>query len=304
MPNFDYLPKDILTSKVFLTASTMLTEITNSSHDGRNISFFTAGKEDKPTVLLACPVGISCLLLVKLIEFLHQDYFVITWESRGLPNYYADDRIEEWSPDSHAKDILTVVNALNRNVDHAISFCSGSYPLLYALANRYIHASSLCLISSPIELAELEDRTSYQEAFIPLLPRIAESGIGMAKLVRSLIKQGVRSSETGVEDTLLYINNLPFEKDEHTYRYALLHSRWINLSWQDVITKITIPTFIVHGEMDKTAHLSGAKMLAQNIKGAVLSIVNGHGHFLMYSEPSVLPNIQGFLNSVPGSFSK
>lgn len=276
----------------------LLTHETRSTQDGRRLRVFTAGRAGGPVALLVNPLGVSCLFLLNIIRALAPHYRVITWESRGLPEYYPDGvaRREEWLPETHYRDLETVLGeGPQGRAEVVIAYCSGSFLALYAAARGSVRGlQRLCLISPPLELGATGEKTLYQKAFSPLLPRIARSGPALAGLVRGIILQGASRAQPGIDGELRFLNDMPFTSDERTYRYACLHAPWRELVWSELLPSVRIPTKICHGLQDAMVHPDTVKQLAAALPDARLALYPDQGHFAVYQCPELIDEVVSF----------
>ncbi|MGK3992279.1 alpha/beta fold hydrolase [Sorangium sp. So ce1024] len=300
-PGFGYLGErerqfGIYRRASFLTAETVIAK------DGRPLTVLSAGSPEAPTVVLVNALGVSCLFLVRLAEALSRDHRVVTWETRGLPDYYPDDVAAggEWDPETHARDLGDVLAAAGRGrVDSVVSYCSGSYLTLYATARGVIAPRRVALISPPLELQAEGEKTLYQRTFPPLLTRMARSGPAMAAIVRGIMRQGARRAEDDVDEELHALNDLPFARDETTHRYARLHAPWLALPWADLLRKVAAPTAIFHGTEDEIVHPDTVAALAAAIPDAGLRLYERQGHFAVYRSEALLQDVVRFVTAGP-----
>lgn len=277
--------------------ATVLEDRTITSKDGRRLAVFTAGNTNAPAVLLVNPLGSSCLFFVKLVEALARHRRILTWEMRGLPEYYPDDvaRDREWAPETHAQDLGEVLAVVGgAPIDSVISYCSGSYLALYATAQGLLAPSRIALIGSPLEVDAGGQKTLYQKTIPPLLTRIARGGPQMAAIVRAIMRQGVQAKQTDPDYELHVINNIPFTRNEYTYRYACLHAAWQSVPWTELLAKIGVPTAIFHGTTDELVHTDTVAKLSTVIPGAGLHVYDRQGHFAVYTCDELIRDVVRF----------
>jgi pimeloyl-ACP methyl ester carboxylesterase len=275
---------------------TEFTPLSVVADDGVTLSAATAGSPRRSTIIVVSPLGASSLLVGKLMATLAQDYHVVTWESRGLPDVTACEVRDQSDllPERHGDDLLAVVRATGARVEGVAAFCSGSYLAIHAMASGLIAPRAACLASPPVDLCVAGRRTTYQETFVPLLARIARNGQGTARLVRSLLEKGSRTPSSGVDAELALINNLPFGADHLVYRYALLHAPWLEMRWRDLLPQIDTPTLVVHGAEDEMVHPDTARALVDALPTAELKIFPREGHFACYKSRALLDEVSSF----------
>lgn len=165
------------------------------SEDGVKLSVYEAGDEGKPTVVLINPLGISCLLMARMARRLANDYHVITWESRGLPDYASieENAQTDWSVARHCQDLAGILKNRGRQANAVVAYCSRANVAIYGLKNKIIDAQKLCLVSPSLEMGNLAKKTDYQRTVLPLWLKIAQDGIRTASLVRVLLGQAEKN---------------------------------------------------------------------------------------------------------------
>lgn len=82
------------------------------------------------------------------------------------------------------------------------------------------------------------------------------------------------------------INNGKFSKLSEMQRDAIRGARWT-----ERLHEITASTLVVHGEQDKVVELSGARVMAHEIKTSKLFTLPGVGHLLLAEAPKDLYRI-------------
>jgi pimeloyl-ACP methyl ester carboxylesterase len=256
------------------------------SGDGHQLAVFTVGAAHLPPVVLLNPLGVSCLFFMNLVAELQARYRIVTWETRGLPEYDHEPAAEgHWSPECHARDLVAVLEACQaRHPAAIISYCSGSYLGLFALARSIVPAPSrLVLVSPPLELSDAGERTLYQRTFPGLLARIARSGPGMGAVVRRIMLQAGQESASGVTKELHVLNSLPFATNDSIYRYACLHAAWSELPWRELLAQVRSPTRVLHAAEDPIVHTDTVRALVQALPNAELRVYPAQDHFAVYN---------------------
>lgn len=306
---FPYLTEEERRFDVTVRAS-VLEDRTITSRDGRRLAVFTAGPAgdaNVPVVLLVNPLGSSCLFFVKLVEALSRHRRVLSclsWEMRGLPDYYPDDVAadREWAPETHAQDLGEVLAiAGGARVESVISYCSGSYLALYATARGLLAPSRIALIGPPLEIGAGGQKTLYQKTIPALLTRIARGGPQMAAIVRAIMRQGVQARATAPDYELHVINNIPFTRDEYTYRYACLHAAWQAVPWTELLAKIGVPTAIFHGNTDELVHTDTVTTLSTAIPDARVHVYDRQDHFAVYTCDDLIRDVVRFATTDPAA---
>jgi 3-oxoadipate enol-lactonase len=271
--------------------------------DGRPLAAFVAGPPDAPAVLLVNPLGVPCLFFVPLIEVLARDHRVVTWETRGLPAWYPDERPDgapgAWAPEVHTADLAAVVAGTGGGVTSVVSYCSGSHVAVHAIARGALAPARVALISPPIELRADGPRTLYQRTMPPLLARVARGGPRTVGLFRALLQQGAQVPAGGIDHELHALNHLPFSSDDRTHRYASLHAAWYGTAWGELLARIAIPAAIFHGSTDEIVHPDTARALAAALPGAQMHVYDHQGHFAVATCDALIADVARFVATGP-----
>jgi 3-oxoadipate enol-lactonase len=299
---FGYLGPNERSFEAYKLSSILRPRIVTSK-DGRRLMAFEAGPETAPTVVVVNPLGTTCLLFIKVIAELARTHRVVTWESRNLPDNFPDDEApspREWEPEIQAQDMRAVLAAAGvAHVESVVAYCSASYLTLYSVAHGIIAPRRMALISPAVEVGSGRETTLYQKTIPLLLTRIARSGPKAAAVVRALLQQGAQTSPGNEDHQFSIFNNLPFRSDEHTYRYACLHSAWRPILWNELVSSITTQTAIFQGTGDDIVHPETAAALAKSISGTELRVYEQQGHFALYSCAELVHDAVRFATNTP-----
>jgi len=263
--------------------------------DGAWLTTYEAGEPGRPTVVLVNPLGISCLITTALARRLCEEHHVLTWETRGLPDYRPEAGAGggDWHPERHCRDLAAILQARGVGADWLVSYCSGANIAIYGLAHGLFTARGLCL-ASPSLAVEGGRTTDYQRVVVPLLARVARDGLRTAALVRALLQQAGRVPESGEERELSVINDLPFRSDETTHRYAQLHAPCLALDAVPLLRRVTVPTLVVHDRDDDLIHADTVTAIAAALANGTLAWSDG-GHFAIHKSRAMQDRILAFL---------
>lgn len=271
-----------------------------TTDDGVPLAVFRAGRADRPTVVLVNALGVSIVFLAKLAKRLSQDYNVVAWESRGLPDYAACDADVDFSVERTALDAACVLAQTAQPVHAVVAYCSGSNAAMYALNHRLIDAQRLCVISPSIELASVTQRTDYQRTMLPIWPKVVSGGPRFAALVRALLQKAASAGGDSSEQELSILNGLPFATSESTYRYAQLQAACLKIDWAQELAGVRQPTLVLHAEQDDIIHIETSKAVARGIANARFLNIEKSGHFGVHTSRALGDAISQFLTEVPG----
>ncbi|MFC5473502.1 alpha/beta fold hydrolase [Paraherbaspirillum soli] len=301
---FPYLSEEQKAFSLYRNA-TIFTEEIVTAEDGTPLTVYRAGDAGKPTAVLINPLGISCLFMSNLARSLAQDYHVLTWESRGLPDYAALDQThaDQWTLERHCRDLIHILKSKDCAADVIVSYCSGANIAIYGLAHGLFDTGKLCMVSPSVEMGKTVQKTVYQKTVLPLWLTIAKGGLRTAAMVRALLKNSEKTYAEPIDHELSVINNLPFQSDELLYRYAQLHAPCLELDCASLLPRLSLPTMVVQGEDDDMIHPDTATAVAAALPHSQLRWINDGGHFAIYKNLALQKQIGEFLAGSPALMS-
>ena len=236
----------------------------------------------------------SSLFLAPLARRLSRRYHVVTWETRGLPDYAAAIGELDLSVARHAGDAAQALSSLGAEPKAIIAYCSGSNVAVYGLTSDVFQAKRLCLVSPSIAVPDVEEKTDYQRTMLPIWKKVSRDGRKTAAIVRTLIQQNRMAFDGSVEAELAGLNSLPFKNDDTTLRYARMQAACQEVEWPARLERLELPCLVLHGETDDIIHAASAAV-ARLPADAELQIIPRSGHFAIFSSEVLHEKIGGFL---------
>jgi pimeloyl-ACP methyl ester carboxylesterase len=273
----------------------VFSEDTLVASDGVRLRVLEAGDPSKPTVLLVNALGVSCLFLARLARILARDYHLLSWESRGLPDYASVEGEVDLSVERHSSDAAEILAWKGREATAIVAYCAGANIAVHGIANGTLSTGRLCIVSPSMEIATAAARTHYQRTMLPIWEKMSEMGPRYAGLMRALIRQNQKPHDGTLDSELHQLNNLPFRSAETTYRYGLLQAACLKFNWTDLLGKIKIPTFVLHGAEDDLIHEETSAAVAAGVDGASFLKLPDCGHFAIYTSDILHEHIRAFL---------
>jgi pimeloyl-ACP methyl ester carboxylesterase len=270
-------------------------EETIIASDGVRLKVLEAGNPSKPTVLLVNALGVSCLFLSRLAKALAGDYHLLSWESRGLPDYASAEGEVDVSVERHSKDVTEILAHKGREAAAVVAYCAGANVAVHAIANGMLATRRLCIISPSMEIGDAAAKTNYQRTMLPIWEKMSEMGPRYASLVRALIQQNQKPHDGTLASELHQLNNLPFRSPETTYRYALLQAACLKFDWASLLGKVKMPALVMHGTEDDMIHEETSATVAAGIDGASFLKLPDCGHFAIYTSDTLHERVHAFL---------
>lgn len=303
-PDFNYLDAGVRASPLYADRL-VFRQRDVIAGDGVPLVALEAGDRRHPGILIVNALGVSALFLAPLVRILSARHHVVTWESRGLPDDRAVGDDVDLSVARHAQDAADVLAASPGRLAAVVSFCSGVNVAAAALAGGLVDAARWIVISPSMVLEKAEDcgaetdgsgggETQYQRTMLPLWRTVSRQGPRYAALVRTLLQQGRRPAADDPDAPLQALNDLPFQSDHATHRYARLQAACLDISWRPVLARLHLPTLVLHALADDLIHPDSAAAVAAAVPGALLQIVEG-GHYAIHGSASLHRAVRSFL---------
>lgn len=261
------------------------------ARDGASLNVYTAGARSAEPVIILSACGIPASLSERWIEILARDYFVLTWETRGL--FGPMEGFDSLACDvgAQARDLFAVMDHFDLAHGHLIGLCGGAVVALRAAAENSERLRSLTLCYGDFELSGAP-RTIFQQNLKAVMD-LAGAGRAEAKSIYDLFCESmVKSARPGLAHLILY----PFASAELLYRYARLNGSIMNEKIEDLLEKISRPALVITSEADHTAHPEGSRQVAARIPGAALHVEPQGDHLSFYeAAPHLTALVMGFL---------
>lgn len=261
---------------------------------------------DKPCVLFVIAYGMPIDFLQNIAATLKDKYRLLAWETRGVPsniNESMPDDLTVYRNACDGKDLLEHYGIKSANV---LGWCTGTVVSL-ELADKHPELiDHLVLMNGSYSTLDSE-KTSFETNIATALSQINDNQ-SYADIYCKLIYEGSmsnsRASDSKLIDNILYstdanllhLTSTPFQTSEKLVRYAKLATNYLSHVIPETLTNIRIPTLVVTGTDDVTAHPAGSIALSE-ILGSQATLFNhpGGDHFMILNEPSVFVKVGNFL---------
>jgi 3-oxoadipate enol-lactonase len=264
--------------------------------DGVPLRLYEAGDESRPCVVLVNPIGISCVFLLPLGALLADEFHVVTWESRGLPDYVS----ESGAPANYAlarqcRDLACILDERAASCAGIVAYCSGASLAVYGLSRRIFAARKACFVSPSLNLGGGVRKTDYQRYVLPLWPQVLRNPTTMVPIVRTLLGGTNNHFACQLDRELATINALPFKSDATIYRYAELLSPALEVDSTRDLQDIAVPALIVTSGDDEIVSDESMERVAAGLCDASLRQIARDGHFAIYKSREMQQEIKNFL---------
>ena len=263
------------------------------SFDGILLRAYAGGKKDAKVVVVVPVCGMPVQLSERWLRYLAQDYYVITWESRGLFGEIADFDALTYDVESQAKDLFAVMDHFNVGCGHVMGLCGGAVIALIASSLAPERVSTLSLWHGDYELGLNCPKTRHQQDLLMLMSMAGKNRKQATSLQKLFAQPSVLNTmRNDVAHLILY----PYASGELLFRYAKLNGSIMTANIKDRLEKVVQPTLVVTSEDDMTAHPEGSLRIADKLSNATLHVESHGNHLSLFdASPSITKLAKEFI---------
>jgi 3-oxoadipate enol-lactonase len=248
------------------------------SLDGVPINVYAAGNPNRKAVVIASVCGMPSKLCEPWIRFLARDYFVITWETRGL---FASSRFSQeldCSVEVQTADAFAAMDHFGVHKAHFMGMCGGALIALAAAARQPARVSSLSIWHGDLELGSTYTKTTHQRDLQALMSMATEKRVSSGDLHFVLCQ----SMTVNVPDDLAPLVLYPYASPELLFTYCRLNGNIMQTDATPFLSQIKQPALVVTSEDDETAHPAGSKHVAASLPHATLRVESHGNHISLF----------------------
>ena len=245
--------------------------------EGAKIVYYEHGGGE-PTIVLCHPAAYGLATFQPLLERLCQDFRVVTWDPRGtgesdpLPGpYYTRDFVE---------DLRAVVEALGHRPVIVAGFSRGARGTAH-FANQYPHLVEKLILAG----CSPANRRDPDFPFPDLVDMEFHGRISAAiavddwpAVVRAFVVQsfaGEPGCQKLIENGIKLWSQIPSETLKN---FFVLQDPGNDV--RPILSRLRMPTLVLHGEVDRIAPVEAARWLAERIPGAQFHALEGRSHLM------------------------
>ncbi len=270
------------------------------SDDGHLLQVYEIGQQNAHIVILFPAVGTSFILLSNIARYLCNDFHVITWETRGLPNtLWTSDALLDVSLEQQTRDVDTILARYpSKNLASIVAYCSGSPLALSYAASRRLAFSSLILVSPLFYISLAYPKNQYEEVVLPLWSRVAAEGKSFAEVFRRIINQG-NAGASQVGRQLASVNRILYRSDDSTLAYAQQLMAVISHDSLNDLLNVHVPLTLINSKEDEMVNWRVGETIAESIAHCKSVVYETGDHFMVYSNQRLFDEVKSkILNAI------
>jgi pimeloyl-ACP methyl ester carboxylesterase len=250
--------------------------------DGAKIAWESDGPEGAPAVLLIMGLAYPAAMWFRLVPALAERYRVLRIDNRGAG--LTGDVVGPYTVGTMAADCLAVLDEAGVSAAHVVGISMGGLMAQELAITTPARVRSLCLMATH--------------------PGIAHAAIDPATLAMVTTGRAQMTPQEAAEASIPfnYAPATPRERIEEDWsvRFPLActlegYTNQVQgtLPWTrwDDLVRISAPTVLVHGELDRLCLPDNARMIAERIPGAEVVMVPDANHVLMTDQPEQVSKV-------------
>jgi non-heme chloroperoxidase len=217
-----------------------------------------------------------------MLPLLESGHRVVVYDRRGFGR--SSQTVVGYNYDVFAEDLRKLIKHLDLKQPSLVGFSMGTGEVA-----RYISRYGSQNIG----------RAVFISGILPYLAQSAENPAGLPEQVRRQIEDAIRQDrltflssffETMYNADVLLGSRLTEEELRYSWNIGSMASaagtlQCVGAWWTDFrgcVTRIDVPTLIIHGDQDRTVPLEGSSRLLQKaIRGSRLAVIQGAPHGLL-----------------------
>jgi 3-oxoadipate enol-lactonase len=237
------------------------------TRDSVTFEAFTVGDRARPAVMLIPPCGMPVELSRRWLQALGEEYFVMTWQTRGL--FSSGDPEAEMACDvaAQAGDLLAVMDALDVPTCHLMGLCGGAVIALEAAHRCPERFQSMSLWHGDYDFGASSMKTDHQRD-VQALMEVGAGSVAKATSYQKLMYRptALRTIPERVAPLVIY----PYATPTLFHHYCRLNLAIMSCDITDLLDRIPHPTLVVTSRSDTTAHPEGSHRVARELARARL----------------------------------
>jgi pimeloyl-ACP methyl ester carboxylesterase len=239
---------------------------------------------DGPPVVLLHGLGCGRRMWFHQIRALRGRFRVIAYDQRGHGETDAPATATDYSAGHLARDLVGVLDALEIERAAIVGFSLGGGPALALAATRPERVSRLVLADVGARADDPVKIEAMARRWVALIGQNEIDELVCEMLRSELFKVYARRNIRRREHMAALIRSTPIDGLHFTLSEVLAKRKSL-FRLTSVLKSVRAPTLVLVGEYDYVCS-KAARLLAQNIPGAALTIIKNSGHMSPIEQPA------------------
>jgi pimeloyl-ACP methyl ester carboxylesterase len=249
------------------------------TRDGLTLDAFTTGDRARPAMVLVLPCGMPVELSLRWLRALGEEYFVVTWQTRGLFSPHDPEADMAISVADQADDLVAVMDALDLPTCHVMGICGGAVIAIEAAHRHPGRFGSMSLWHGDYDWGAGSTKTDHQRDVQALMEMGADT-LAKAASYQKLMHRPAALAKIPeqVAPLVLY----PYATPVLFHHYCRLNLAIMSFDITGLPGGVSHPTLVVTSRTDTTAHPEGSRRVARELARARLVEEPGGDHLSIF----------------------
>ncbi len=259
-----------------------------TSDDGTELNVFSYGNENNNPILIVLPTGMPMLIMKFWIEILSNEYFVVTWETRGMFNLPVDNKELDFNIEAQLVDLEHVVEFFNLDKVHLFGVCHGSNLALHACHKLKEKITSVSFWHGDFNWND-DDKLTYIQQNMKRMLETANDQDDIPVL-RSFMCNPKSISRLSTDYPIKMLPHIlyPYITDQVFSNFVKLSKDVLYRDLNEIVNKVDQKVLVVTSSKDNTAHPAGSIELHSQLKNSEFHDRHEGSHISFFDAPKDL----------------
>ncbi|HXU62999.1 MAG TPA: alpha/beta fold hydrolase [Polyangia bacterium] len=269
--------------------------------DGTVLSAYHVGRRELPAILLVNAFGMPVRFWGPLARALSDRFFMVSWESRGVPSLDQPFHPDRCSLLDHAGDMRRVAEAFSLSGALAVAWCTGCQVALRCAAMPAPPIAGAVLLCGAYCLPDGRWTSQYGRNMKTIAKHCARSVAhagAFSDILMSAAHKGSGSTQPAIGQAIpaevLDMTMGPFASGQALYRYAHLQRQFLDPPPETWASEVRLPVLVLGAGKDQIVHPEASREIARRLPEAELLMLPEGDHFVHYFDPAVPAAIEDF----------
>jgi pimeloyl-ACP methyl ester carboxylesterase len=243
------------------------------------IHYSVNGRAVEPLVLVPGLGGHASEWGESFLQQLEAEHQLICLDNRGIER--SESEVDNWSMQDMANDVIAVLDALGIERAHLLGTSMGGMIVQTLAVTKPERVRRLVLVATAFGGREMTGPEPRAAATFRPAPGLSTGELRRRSL-RAITAEGFAAANPELIERLVRMRELePTSSRVWQTQYAAI----LASDRSQLVTQITAPTLVLHGELDPLIPFENGERLARRIPNAKLVSLTGCGHLPYREQP-------------------
>lgn len=256
-----------------------------TSFDGTELNVFSYGHVQNDPIVIVLPTGLPVQIMKPWIEILAQNFFVVTWETRGMSRSTANNNL---NIEGQLDDLEQIIEFFDLDVVHLFGVCHGANLALHACHKLEYKVVSASLWHGDFNWKD-DSKLTYTQQNMKRLLEMANHTDDISGL-RSLMSNP-KSLSALLENypmKMLPMIMYPYVTDQIFSNFLELTRDILYRDLKEIATQVKQRVFVVTSAEDNTAHSAGSGLMHSHLENSEFHDRQEGSHMSFFEAPREL----------------